>query len=275
VNVEPSWVAQQTRRQLALWHRRRCTVRMLPLLTVVLLLCVACGDEAATPTRTPFPTWTPTPIGGPVAGQVITDQGAPPAEAPPAQAPPAAGTPEQPAGQEVAAATPTEAQPTPTPLPTDTPAPVETPTPAATDTPTIPPPPSPTPTSAFAFDLETAEKFPAESLTGNVMRIYLYVYSLEELGLGGYSLQVIQNGVPLTVDEVSTAGAPVVTRSGPSPYTRFANMTLLFAVAQTGRWELQLLDAEGNPAGPPAAFDIAPNEEPRELYVRYRRAEET
>jgi hypothetical protein len=243
---------------------------MLPLFTMVLLLCVACGDRAATPTRTPFPTWTPTPVGGPVAGQVITEQGESPAAEPPAEA-----TPEPPVAQEPPPATPPEAQPSPTPLPTDTPAPAETPTPVATDTPTVPPPPSPTPTSAYAFSLETAEKFPAESLTGNVMRIYLYVYSPEELGLGGYSLQVIQNGVPLVVEEVSTAGAPIATRSGPSPYTRFANMTLLFAVPQAGRWELQLIDADGTPAGPPAAFDVAPNEEPRELYVRYRRVDGT
>jgi hypothetical protein len=155
-------------------------------------------------------------------------------------------------------------------LPTETPTSADTPTPVPTDTPTATPLPTPTPTPEFAFALESAEKFPTDSLAPNVVRIYLYVYSPTELGLGGYSLQVVHNGVPLTVDEVSTAGAPDVTRTDPSPYTRFANMSVVFAEPQAGRWEIQLLDPEGGVAGPPVVFDLTADEITRELYLRYR-----
>jgi hypothetical protein len=143
--------------------------------------------------------------------------------------------------------------------------------PAASDTPTETPAPTPTATSAFAFVLETAEKFPTDSLAAGVVRIYLYVYSPLELGLGGYSLQVVHNGVPLVVDEVSTAGAPDVTRTDPSPFTRFTNMNVIFAESQAGRWEIQLVDQNRQPVGPVAVFELSADEITRELYVRYLR----
>ncbi len=104
----------------------------------------------------------------------------------------------------------------------------------------------------------------------NVVRIYLYVYSPTEFGLPGYSLSVIHNGTPLTVDEVSTAGLPEQTRSEPSPYTRFTNMNVLFVEPQTGTWEVQLVDQKHTPVGPLAKFTLTANERTRELYVRYK-----
>jgi hypothetical protein len=172
---------------------------LLWLLMLVVILTSACGNELDPPTRTPVPTWTPTPLGGEVqppaeVAQPVAEENQPPPTQQPAQeaAPPPTDT-------------PTQEPPSPTPAFTDTP--VATPTTAATDTPTPLPTSSPTPTPQYTFELETAEKLSTDSLAPDVVRIYLYVYSPSSLGLADYSLQVLHNGVPLLVDEVSTAGA--------------------------------------------------------------------
>ncbi|MCX6045037.1 MAG: hypothetical protein NT075_07980 [Chloroflexi bacterium] len=220
-------------------------------------LIFGCSGSRSAPTRTPVSTWTPTPAGQvaqnetPVAGQTPTVD--PALSIPPTLVPTSTSTP---------------APATPTSPPTDTP--TITPTPVATDTPTETPVPSPTPTIAYAFQLEAAEKFPTESLAANVVRIYLYVYSPTELGLAGYSLNVVHNGTPLTVDEISVAGLPEQTRTEPSPYTRFTNMNVLFVEPQTGTWEVQLVDQKRAPVGPAAKFELTADERTRELYVRYK-----
>jgi len=223
---------------------------------VLILLLSGCSFRQTAPTRTPFPTWTPTPIG--------QQQGA---EAPVVEvtAVPTFTLPPLPPTDTPAPAEPT---PAPTDMPTETPA--APPTPAPTDTPVDTPTPEPTPTAAFGFVLEAAEKFPTDSLAANVVRIYLYVYSPDSYGLPGYTLQVTHNGLPLVVDEESTGGLPDQTRNEPSPYTRFANMSVIFVEPQAGRWEVQLVDAQGVPVGPLVTFDLTADERTRELYVRYR-----
>ena len=84
-------------------------------------------------------------------------------------------------------------------------------------------------------------------------------------------MQVIHNGTPLTVDEVSAAGLPEQTRKDPSPYTRFTNMNVIFVEPQTGTWEVQLVDQKHTPVGPGAKFDLTTDERTRELYVRYKK----
>ena len=252
--------------------RGACTALLvLPLL----LTLAACGNRDARPTRTPIPTWTPT-------------AGAPAAPAPAAAAAQAQPAPAQPGQQavdpsQVAAAIATETptplptetptpeptntpEPSPTPLPTDTP--TETPTPLATDTPT--PVPTATPTPGLAFELEAAEKFPTESLAPNVVRIYAYVYSPAEFGLGGYTVRVVHNGSELVVDETTQPGLPAQTRDTASPYTRFTNFSVVFVEPQAGEWRIQLVDPQGQPAGPEAIFNLTADEATRELYVRYK-----
>lgn len=208
-------------------------------------------DDA--PTRTPFPTFTPTPLGVAV-------------EAPATNTP----APQQNLTPIVTLAPPT---PTDTPLPTAT----STPSPIPTETATPTPPPEPTatatpsPTPSYSFDLELAEKHPTESLAPNVVRVFLYVYSAQEFAVPGYSLRVTHNGAELPVDQVSAGGLPEVTRAEPGPYSRFTNMNVIFVEAQAGTWAVQLVDEAGNPAGPPASFELSADEETRELYVRYRR----
>jgi hypothetical protein len=223
---------------------------------LVLILTSACGNELDPPTRTPVPTWTPTPLGGDVQPAVEENQQPPTQQAQPQEAAPPPTDP------------PTPEPPSPTPAATDTPAP--TATPAATDTPTALPTLPPTPTPEYVFELEIAEKLPTDSLAPDVVRIYLYVYSPSAMGLAGYSLQVLHNGAPLIVDEVSTAGVPDVTRTEPGPYTRFTNLNVIFVEPQAGRWDIQLIDEERRPVGPPVSFDLTADEATRELYVRYR-----
>jgi hypothetical protein len=120
------------------------------------------------------------------------------------------------------------------------------------------------------FDLELAEKHPTDSLAPNVVRVFLYVYSPQDFALEGYTLRVTHNGAELPVDQVSTGGLPEVTRTEPGPFSRFTNMNVIFVEAQAGTWIVQLVDEVGDPAGPPATFELTANEDTRELYVRYR-----
>ena len=237
-------------------------------------LLVGCGGQEAAPTRTPIPTWTPTPDEV-VAAQ--SEQSAPAAEAPvqtgPVQPGQQAIDPTQIAAA-IATSTPTPTETpteTPTPEPTATPTetPTITPTPLPTDTPTPEPTPTPTPEPDYPFVLEEAVKFPTESLAQNVVRIYGYIYSPAELGLAGYSLRVEHLGSALVVDEVSFAGLPEQTREEISPSARFTNFSVVFVEPQAGEWRIQLLDPQGQPAGPEAVFELTADENTRELYVRY------
>lgn len=237
-------------------------VFLLAALLLAALLLAACGGGEPAPTRTPIPTWTPTPDAG--------------AAAPPAQGEVQAAPPAAPAGEiglrvvnptQVAVAIATD---TPTPLPTDTPAATPSPTPLPTETPTVTPTPLPTPTPDYGFALEASEKFPTDMLAPNVVRIYAYVYSAAALGLPGYTLRVVHNGTELVVDERSLGGVPSLTRENVSPYSRFTNMSVIFVEPQEGEWRVQALDGQGVPIGPEAIFNLTADENTRELYVRYR-----
>ena len=243
------------------WAAHRLTkaaVCRLVAVTTAVTLLTGCGVFGrGEPTRTPVPTFTPTPI------LVVVPAGSEPADAetvvaavpPEPVAPPPTDTPQPP--------------PTATPEPpTSTPTVPLTATPEPTATPTIEP--TPTASPDYGFILETAQKFPTESLAPNVVRIYAYIYSPTEFGLEGYSLSVRHNGAELAVDQQSTGGLPRVTRDAPGPYSRFTNLTAIFVETQAGDWVVQLADADGNPAGPPATFQLSSDEETRELYVRYR-----
>lgn len=230
---------------------------------VALLFLSACGGGDEAPTRTPVPTWTPT-VGAPAepqAEQPVVEQ---PTLAPvePADTP----VPQEPVVME---------EPTPVPaVPTDTSVPPTPEPPTNTPEPTVPPTdtptPAPTPTPNYAFVLETAEKIPTESLAANVVRIWVYVYSPSNFGLPGYSIRVTHNGAPLTVEEVSEEGVPGKTRASDGPWTRFTNLSVILVESQAGLWEVQLVDAEGIPAGPAAQFELSADEVTRELYLRYR-----
>lgn len=234
--------------------RKRQEYFMRMCLTLFVFTILGCGGRAA-PTRTPFPTWTPTPNTEQANNNVAV------------QAEPQnvqvsgnennslaiiAGTPAP-----AVVATPTILPPTNTPqLPAETP----------TESPTL----TPLPTPEYAFELEAAEKFPTDSLAVNVVRIFLYVYSPVEFGLPSFTLAVKHNETPLLVDTVSESGLPQQTRSGPSAFTRFTNMNLIFVERQVGRWEIQLIDQSGAIVGPPAIFDLTADEITRELYLRYK-----
>lgn len=230
----------------------------------IALVVAGCGGEREEPTRTPVPTFTPTPLGmGEPAVAAADGAGAAPTTAP-AQADAQIAPTLPPTVAPTATPTPLPPTATPTPTPTDTPAPTDTPTPSPT--PTAPP--------DYTFVLEAAEKFPTESLAPNVVRIYLYVYAPDTFALPGYRLSVIHNGAELPIDGASTGGLPEQTRSEPGPYTRFTNMNVIFVEAQAGEWVIQLLGPDGEAVGPPATFDLSADETTRELYVRYQQQPE-
>ena len=249
-----------------------------PCLIFLMLVLVGCGGRSQA-TRTPVPTWTATPAGGVSSGdnggvqaaavQPSGDSGLAVAAAPvnPPAAPAQVVEPTLPpveapivAEASTPTLTPQSDLPTETPEPTATPAPTDTPTPTETSTPL-----------AFDFTLETTEKFPTGSLAENVVRVFLYAYADGGFALPGYTINVTHDGVELPVEAVSAGGLPVQTRSEPSPYTRFTNLNSIFIEPQEGTWEIQLVDDQGIPAGPPALFELTKDDNARELYVRYRR----
>lgn len=215
--------------------------------------CSLFGGEQ--PTRTPVPTFTPTPV-GPAVETAPTNTPAPQQNLTPVV------TLEPPTPTETPSPLPPTATPTSTPEPTQTSTPTASPEPTAT--------PTASPTPSFVFELEMADKFPTEALAPNVVRVFLYVYSDQSFALEGYSLRVTHNGADLPVEPVSSGGLPDVTRTEPGPYSRFTNMNVIFVEAQAGSWAVQLVDGEGTPVGPSATFELSADEETRELYVRYR-----
>lgn len=192
------------------------------------------------PTPTPRPTWTPTPTRG---------------------LPPSTPT------------YPSSPLPTPTYTPTWTPTPVPTWTPTYTPTspPTDTPTPTPTPTPSYAFELEDFETFPARFLEEEGLRIFAYVYAPSEPALSGYSLLIRHDGIRQPVQAESTGGLPGLTRPEPSPYTRFTNLEVWLPGPPGGTWEIQLIDAEGRPAGPSVMLTLRKGDPNRDIYVRYRR----
>jgi len=168
-------------------------------------------------------------------------------------------------------ATPTPIPPTATPVPTETPTATPTHTPTPTETPTATPSPTLTPTATpdYAFVLEMAEQFPTQLPGVDEVRVYVYVYRGEAYALGGYTLSVTKDGVPLTVLARSTDGLPGETRPGPSPYTRFANLGAAFFEKPEGTWEIQLKDGGGFPMGEAVRFVLGPDDNLREFYLRY------
>jgi hypothetical protein len=234
-------------------------------LVLTLLLVTACGGrEEAQPAFTPIPTFTPTPQGIQPAGEGV------------------AVVPQEPAVQQVVdtpiplpTVTPTPLPPTETPtlLPTETPTPLPTETPTPTPTPTETPTVTPTPTPDFPFRLEAREQFPSVVPGVDEVRVYLYVYSEESYALPGYSMSVRKDGQSLPVQARSTGGLPNETRPGPTPHTRFANLGAAFFESPAGTWEVQLIDLNRLPAGPPALFVIEEGSDQTELYVRYRQKE--
>lgn len=250
------------------------------LFALILLLTAGCSGGSS-PTRTPVPTWTPTPVDGgegaeaaqpaqdavqsesslgiaaaPATEAQPVGEAAVPAEPVPQAAQPEEAAPEAPASDAVE-------EPTATPIPAPTEAPTEVPTEVPTET--------PTPTGPqYDFELEVAEKFPTDSLAENVVRVFLYVYSNDEFALPGYSLVVAHNESSLPVDAISTAGLPSVTRDEPGIYTRFTNMNAIFIEPPGGTWAIQLVDELGVAVGPPAFLELEPDDTARELYLRYR-----
>ena len=218
------------------------------------------------PTRTPIPTFTPTPIVVVVpAGSVPTDNAPQPNRE--AVSDGAAPLQAQQAAPQSATSTPA-----PTSTPTSPPTATQTATPAATatQTPTL----TPTPIPDYEFELESAQKFPTESLAPGVVRVYVYAYAPGSFGLPGYGLRIVHNGASLTAEAESEGGLPELTRREPGPYSRFTNLNVIIVEAQAGEWEVQLVDADGRPVGPAATFDLTADENTRELYVRYRQISE-
>ena len=115
------------------------------------------------------------------------------------------------------------------------------------------------------FALTDAEQF-AEP---GVVRIYLYVVD-EEGALADYSLRVTHNGEALPVDEKSFGGQPSFTWPVADARQRFQNLKVEFpGVEPAGTWAVQLLDPQGEVAGPAATFELGENDTQRELFVRY------
>ncbi len=149
--------------------------------------------------------------------------------------------------------------PSPTPRPTR---PRPTPT---------PPPPTQPPAPVYAFDLEATAQEPET----NMVRILVHVYADNfNNSLQGYSISVKKNGAPLGVSGFCVAGTALHSKTNPAEIAQdhLYNCKYEFpGVPPAGRWEAQLIDAGGNPVGPPASWLLSDNDTRRELFVRYKR----
>ncbi len=212
-----------------------------------------------TPTRPPLATYTPTPQGFIPPNAVVVEQAAPAPVVQEVAAPVEVPT-------AIPAEIPTEA---PTVAPTATPEPTQTPTSLPTATPTA------TPTPDYLFELEENSRFPLvkdDKLAG--VRIFAYIYDVDEFALGNYGLIITRNDQPVEPVETnsrSAAGLPGQTRTEIGPYSRFTNLTLTVEGATEGVWTIQAVDANRAPLGRPAIFILGSQDNERELYVRYRR----
>lgn len=117
------------------------------------------------------------------------------------------------------------------------------------------------------FTLVTQEQFPES----NMVRVYAYVYAGSE-ALEGYSVRVTHDGRALPVTETSFGGQPAFTWPFQDARQRYQNLKVEFAEEPAaGSWAIELVDAQGQSAGPAAQFTLAENDPNRELYVRYER----
>lgn len=245
---------------------KKLTTSLLALLLLAgALILTGCGSlrrgPEPTPTRPPLPTYTPTPQGFVPPNAVVQEVASVAAE--PATAP----VPQEVAAPvEIPTKIPTEA---PTLAPTTTPEPTQTPTPEPTATPTA------TPTPDYLFELEESSRFPLakdDKLTG--VRIFAYIYDVDEFALGNYGLIITRDEQPVEPVEAaarSAAGLPGQTRAEIGPYSRFTNLTLTVEGPTVGVWTVQAVDANRAPLGRPAIFILGSQDNERELYVRYRR----
>jgi hypothetical protein len=132
------------------------------------------------------------------------------------------------------------------------------PAPDPADTPT---PPAP----QVSFDLEAQEQFAEAGL----VRVFLFVHSGNE-ALAGYALRITRDGQDVPVSGQSFAGQPGFTWPFQDARQRYQNFKAEFPdVAPAGVWVVQLIDANGAPAGPSATFTLAADDPQQELYVRY------
>lgn len=178
---------------------------------------------------------------GQVASVPPTATPVPPTAVPPTAIPPTA------VPQSAPVATSAGSQPAPAP-PTATAAPVEEPADAN-----------------FAFTLKATEQFPET----NVSRIFLYVFNNDQ-ALAGFSLKVTKDGADIAVNETSFGPTAGFTWSIESARQRFQNLKVEFPdQSPAGTWVVQLVDSDGNPAGPAATFTLEEGDENQEMYVRY------
>jgi hypothetical protein len=120
-----------------------------------------------------------------------------------------------------------------------------------------------------SFQLIAKEQFPETSL----VRVYLYVYD-DAGALSGYTLSVRKNGNEVPVSTQSFSGQPAFTWPFQDARQRYQNMKVEFPDEDpAGTWTLQLIDPQGNPAGPSAEFTLSANDAEQELYVRYERGQ--
>jgi hypothetical protein len=123
------------------------------------------------------------------------------------------------------------------------------------------------PSPGAPFTLVTQEQF-AES---TMVRVYAYIYAGSE-ALEGYSVRVTHDGKALPVAEKSFGGQPAFTWPFQDARQRYQNLKVEFVEEPpAGSWVIELVDAQGQSAGPAAQFTLAENDPNRELYVRYER----
>lgn len=140
--------------------------------------------------------------------------------------------------------------PLPTVTPTDTPAPAPTNTPAPTrlpDTPTPPPTNTPAPPD-YPFEIKETNQF---NTTHPNFDVFVAITDKNNNPLTGYRV-IGTHSSGLKIESALSAGA--WTENSGAMHYKAGNIKFQAPNSPGGAWNLQLVDADGNPVGPPVEF---------------------
>ncbi len=167
--------------------------------------------------------------------------------------------------------------PTPTPLPTNTPLPPPTDTPVPTNTPLPPATNTPAPTSTslptdtptplppdYPFVIKETGRFDTNHLNFDV---YIGITDADNIPLSGYRvIGTHSSGLQI---ESQVSARDWTANSGAMHY-KAGNIKYEAPNSPSGIWTLQLVDPDGNPAGPPVDFPFEASS-PTWYFLLYQR----
>ena len=159
--------------------------------------------------------------------------------------------------------------PTPSPPPTNTPPPTDTPSPAP-----VPPTPTPLPTDTptpvpvvYPFIIKETGQFGTTHLNFDV---FIAITNADNNPLDGFRVIATHNS-GLQLESANSVRA--WTENSGAMHYKAGNIKFTAPNSPTGLWNLQLIDSDGSPVGPPIEFSFDANN-PTWYFLYYERQED-